>query len=132
MNQVPSSVHCLVAIVDRGKSEAVAEELRRRRILTQLVLLGHGTASAEVMDLLGLDEPEKDVVLALVPGAAGGVLAALTERPSAVLCAPTLTAPCRVSELPSTTLNCSGIRPASVTMAAISRLQASVRPPHII
>lgn len=80
MNQVPSSVHCLVAIVDRGKSEAVAEELRRRHILMQFVLLGHGTASAEVMDLLGLDEPEKDVVLALLPGDSGGVLAALTER----------------------------------------------------
>ncbi len=80
MNQVPSSVHCLVAIVDRGKSEAVAEELRRRHILTQLVLLGHGTASAEVMDLLGLDEPEKDVVLALLPGDSGRVLSALTER----------------------------------------------------
>lgn len=80
MNQVPSSVHCLVAIVDRGKSEAVAEELRRRHILMQFVLLGHGTASAEVMDLLGLDEPEKDVVLALLPGDSGRVLSALTER----------------------------------------------------
>ena len=32
------------------------------------------------MDLLGLDEPEKDVVLALLPGDAGEVLAALTDR----------------------------------------------------
>ena len=69
MNQVPSSICCLFAVVDRGKGEAVSAELRRRRILTQLVLLGHGTASAEVMDLLGLDEPEKDVVLILVPAA---------------------------------------------------------------
>ena len=68
MNQAPSSIRCLFAVVDRGKGEAVSAELRRRRILTQLVLLGHGTASAEVMDLLGLDEPEKDVVLALLPG----------------------------------------------------------------
>ena len=80
MNQVPSSICCLFAVVDRGKGEAVSAELRRRRILTQFVLLGHGTASAEVMDLLGLDEPEKDVVLALLPGDAGGALAALTER----------------------------------------------------
>lgn len=80
MNQVPSSIRCLFAVVDRGKGEAVSAELRRRRILTQLVLLGHGTASAEVMDLLGLDEPEKDVVLALLPGDAGEVLAALTDR----------------------------------------------------
>lgn len=80
MNQAPSSIRCLFAIVDRGKGEAVAAELRRRHILMQFVLLGHGTASAEVMDLLGLDEPEKDVVLALLPGDPGGVLAALTER----------------------------------------------------
>lgn len=80
MNQAPSSIRCLFAVVDRGKGEAVSAELRRRRILTQLVLLGHGTASAEVMDLLGLDEPEKDVVLALLPGDAGEVLAALTDR----------------------------------------------------
>ena len=80
MNQAPSSICCLFAVVDRGKGEAVSAELRRRRILTQLVLLGHGTASAEVMDLLGLDEPEKDVVLALLPGDAGEVLAALTDQ----------------------------------------------------
>ena len=52
MNQAPSSIRCLFAVVDRGKGEAVSAELRRRRILTQFVLLGHGTASAEVMDLL--------------------------------------------------------------------------------
>ena len=65
MNRTPSSVRCLFAIVDRGQGETVAAELRRRHILVQLVLLGHGTASAEVMDLLGLDEPEKDLVMAL-------------------------------------------------------------------
>ena len=70
MNQAPSSICCLFAVVDRGKGEAVSAELRRRRILTQLVLLGHGTASAEVMDLL----------VALLPGDAGEVLAALTDR----------------------------------------------------
>ena len=80
MNRVPSSIRCLFAIVDRGKGEAVAAELRRRHILLQFVLLGHGTASAEIMDLLGLDEPEKDLVMALLPGDAGGVLAALTDR----------------------------------------------------
>lgn len=81
MNRTPSSVRCLFAIVDRGQGETVAAELRRRHILVQLVLLGHGTASAEVMDLLGLDEPEKDLVMALAPGqAADGLLAALTER----------------------------------------------------
>ena len=39
MNQAPSSIRCLFAIVDRGKGEAVSAELRRRRILTQLVEL---------------------------------------------------------------------------------------------
>ena len=35
MNQAPSSICCLFAVVDRGKGEAVSAELRRRRILTQ-------------------------------------------------------------------------------------------------
>lgn len=68
MTDYNSPVRCMVAIVDRGRGERVAALCRARRAPLQMVLLGHGTASAEVMDYLGLDEPEKDVVLGLVPG----------------------------------------------------------------
>ena len=59
----------MVTIVDRGKGDRVVDLCRARHVAVQLVMLGHGTASAEVMDYLGLDEPEKDIVLSLVPGA---------------------------------------------------------------
>ena len=69
MNQAPSSICCLFAVVDRGKGEAVSAELRRRRILTQLVLLGHGTASAEVLaaltDRLELYRPGRGIAFTI-------------------------------------------------------------------
>lgn len=33
----------------------------------QTVLLGRGTATSDVLNLFGLDEPEKDIVLTIVP-----------------------------------------------------------------
>ena len=75
MTDFISPVRCMVTIVDRGKGDRVVDLCRARHVAVQLVMLGHGTASAEVMDYLGLDEPEKDIVLSLVPcsgGAAAG------------------------------------------------------------
>lgn len=69
MTDFISPVRCMVTIVDRGKGDRVVDLCRARHVAVQLVMLGHGTASAEVMDYLGLDEPEKDIVLSLVPGA---------------------------------------------------------------
>ena len=67
MTDFISPVRCMVTIVDRGKGDRVVDLCRARHVAVQLVMLGHGTASAEVMDYLGLDEPEKDIVLSLVP-----------------------------------------------------------------
>lgn len=61
-------VKWLLTIVDRGKGNRVAEIYRQNHIAVQLIALGRGTASSEIMDYLGLDEPEKDIVLSLVPG----------------------------------------------------------------
>lgn len=67
MTDFHSPVRCLAVIVDRGRGEQAARLCRARRASVRLVLLGHGTASAELMDYLGLDEPEKELVLCLVP-----------------------------------------------------------------
>ena len=58
MTDFISPVRCMVTIVDRGKGDRVVDLCRARHVAVQLVMLGHGTASAEVMDYLGLDEPE--------------------------------------------------------------------------
>lgn len=62
-----SPVKWLVTIVDRGKGEKVAKIYRANQLFIHLAVLGNGTARSEVMDLLGLDEPEKDIVLSLIP-----------------------------------------------------------------
>lgn len=69
MTNFASPVRCLLAIVDRGKGEQAAAVCRAHQAGVQLVLLGRGTASAEIMDYLGLDEPEKDVLLSLTTSA---------------------------------------------------------------
>lgn len=66
MKNYRSPVCCLVTIVDRGKGTLAAQLCRSHQGGLQLLALGHGTANAEIMDLLGLDEPEKDVVFSLM------------------------------------------------------------------
>ncbi len=74
MNDTHSPVVCLVTIVDRGKGCRVTDVLRIAGVAVQLVLLGQGTASTEMMDCLGLDGPEKDVVISLARGPRTAVL----------------------------------------------------------
>ena len=50
MTDFISPVRCMVTIVDRGKGDRVVDLCRARHVAVQLVMLGHGTASAEVMD----------------------------------------------------------------------------------
>ena len=71
----------LVAIVDRGKGERIVSICREQRTLMQTICLGHGTASSEVLDLLGLGRTEKAVVLTLVPdGEVPELLKVLADR----------------------------------------------------
>lgn len=65
MGRLP--VKWLVTIVDRGRGEAAVETLNRIHESIHMISLGKGTASSEVMDYLGLDEPEKDIVMSLIP-----------------------------------------------------------------
>ena len=70
----------LVTIVDRDKGNAVAEIYNQHHIGVQLIALGKGTAESEIMDYLGLDQLEKDLILSLVPSTlAGNILSHLNE-----------------------------------------------------
>lgn len=71
----------LVTIVDRAKGERIAAICREQGVLFQMVCLGHGTASSEVLDLLGLGRTEKAVVLSLVPGGdVSGIFHAFADK----------------------------------------------------
>ena len=71
----------LVTILDRNRGEKVVSICRERGVLFQMVCLGHGTASSEILDCLGLGQTEKAVVLSLVPGGGvPGLLEAFSEK----------------------------------------------------
>lgn len=57
----------LVTITDRAKGETAARICARLGVHFHLGLLGRGTASSEVLDMLGLGETDKAVTLTLVP-----------------------------------------------------------------
>lgn len=63
MNQ--NSLRWMAAIVDRGKGNRAASIFHQYNHEILLIARGHGTASSAVMDCLGLDEPEKDLVLGI-------------------------------------------------------------------
>ncbi len=57
----------LVTIVDRGKGQIVTNLLLKEGVLFHRIVLGRGTAKSEILDLLGLGEPAKDIVFTLLP-----------------------------------------------------------------
>ena len=61
----PNRVKWTAAIVDRGKGNRAAAIFQEHGHSILLIARGHGTASSAVMDCLGLDEPEKDLVLGI-------------------------------------------------------------------
>ena len=62
-----TAIHMVVTIVDRGKCEKVVSLCQEKKVPIHLVSLGHGTARSEMLDLLGLGETKKDIVISFVP-----------------------------------------------------------------
>ena len=58
-------IHLIITIVDQGRGEHIAAIFHKYNITQQLICHGHGTASSEILDYLGLDEPEKDIVIGI-------------------------------------------------------------------
>lgn len=61
----PKRVRILTAIVERGRGAALIEQMSRRGLGYQLRFSGRGTASSEMMDILGLGTTEKDIVISM-------------------------------------------------------------------
>lgn len=59
------SIKLTAAIVSRGAGNRAASIFQANSHEVLLGIRGHGTASSAIMDCLGLDEPEKDLVLGL-------------------------------------------------------------------
>lgn len=71
----------MITIVDRSKSNAVIKLYQKYGIAVFLATRGHGTANSEIMDILGLDEPEKELIIALAAkGTCAKVFSALNQE----------------------------------------------------
>ena len=64
-----SSVHklkMLVTIVDRSKTLFYADLLEQFEVNVQMILYGKGTANSQMIDLLGLVESDKSIILSYI------------------------------------------------------------------
>ena len=70
----------LVSIVERGHGVAMQRLYSKYQLFLHLQCAGRGTATSEIMDILGLGSTEKDVVLSFASQAPAAALDA--ARPS--------------------------------------------------
>ena len=66
----PEPVKVLFSVTGRGSGAELAKHLASRGVGYQLRMTGRGTASSEMMDILGLGSSEKDVILSFGPESA--------------------------------------------------------------
>lgn len=76
---------CVVAaVVERGKHDKIVRLFYEYGIFLTSLFMGQGTAGSEIMDILGLENSEKDVVLGFGSyDSAAAVMNALNDRLSA-------------------------------------------------
>lgn len=70
----------VVSIIERGRAKAYIEMLDRKDISFHMQCVGQGTASSEMMDILGLGSSDKDIVISYAPRRAVAALAAELTR----------------------------------------------------
>ncbi len=61
-----SPVKMLVSIVDRGRGASLTAYYNKKYPHTSFLAMGVGTASTAIMDMLGLDSADKDVIFSFV------------------------------------------------------------------
>lgn len=64
------AMNMILSIVERGQGAAVQRLYRKRQVPIHLQCPGKGTATSEIMDILGLGSGEKDVVLSFAAASA--------------------------------------------------------------
>lgn len=67
MNQKTERPKLLVTIVERGKGKEIIKLYNGEGLTFHYQTIGHGTATSEIMDILGLDSRDKDIILSFSP-----------------------------------------------------------------
>ncbi len=77
----PAKLKLLITIVNRSKTELFIDLLQGYEANLQMILLGEGTASDETMQMLGLTDKDKSVILSVIrEDKAQGALDMLSEK----------------------------------------------------
>ena len=64
----------IISIVERGQGKRIQKLYRNQHIPLHLQCAGRGTATSEIMDILGLGSSEKDVLISWAAASAAGQL----------------------------------------------------------
>lgn len=56
----------LITIVPKGKADAVAKVIHQGMIHFQTTVMGEGTAPSEIIDMLCMGNPEKEVLFSMI------------------------------------------------------------------
>lgn len=67
MNVNADRIKLIVTITRRGEGSKMVDYYKRNKLHYDFICLGMGTATSEILDYLGLEETEKDVVLTMAP-----------------------------------------------------------------
>lgn len=67
MNVDADRIKLIVTITRRGEGSKMVDYYKRNKLHYDFICLGMGTATSEILDYLGLEETEKDVVLTMAP-----------------------------------------------------------------
>lgn len=63
MNQKTERPKILFSIVERGKGKEIVKLYNSADVKFHYQTIGHGTATSEIMDILGLDSKDKDIII---------------------------------------------------------------------
>ena len=67
MNVNADRIKLIITITRRGVGSKMVNYYKRNKLHYDFICLGMGTATSEILDYLGLEETEKDVVLTMAP-----------------------------------------------------------------
>lgn len=67
MSKKKQGMHLLTSIVDRGCGTKLTQYYIEKTLICHTHCVGSGTASSYMLDMLGIDTPEKDVIFSIGP-----------------------------------------------------------------
>ena len=77
---MPEPMSVIFTIVERGKGAAAIKLFTRNQVYLHTQFPGRGTATSEIMDILGLGTTEKDIIISYATAAAAGRLLSMLDN----------------------------------------------------